>query len=227
MKKASEKLGVAGYDLPHAVEALIEKRRELKRALEAGVKPNLAAAQATVKKVAGDTAESMKSILGEAARRMSVGLLGVAERIEAMATEVESLGQRLAQREAAGPLSADSLLEKATTDGGVTVVVAELPGVEPNLMRQLIDQIRQKAPLSAVLLATTQGEDKVTLVAGISKQLQERGLSAGKWIGPVAAAVGGGGGGRPDLAQAGGKDPAKLPAALEVANKTIAEMLKA
>ena len=82
-------------------------------------------------------------------------------------------------------------------------------------MRQLIDQIRQKQPLSAVLLATTQGEDKVTLVAGISKQLQERGLSAGKWIGPVAAAVGGGGGGRPDLAQAGGKDPAKLDAALE------------
>src|SRR5690606_3253028 len=80
VKKASEKLGVAGYDLPHAVEALIEKRRELKRALEAGVKPNLVAAQATVKKVAGDTAESMKSILGEAARRMSVGLLGVAER---------------------------------------------------------------------------------------------------------------------------------------------------
>ena len=80
---------------------------------------------------------------------------------------------------------------------------------------------------STVLLATTQGDDKVTLVAGISKQLQERGLSAGKWIGPVAQAVGGGGGGRPDLAQAGGKDPAKLPAALEVANKTIAEMLKA
>ncbi len=151
VKKASEKLGVAGYDLPHAVEALIEKRRELRRALEAGVKPNLAAAQATVKKVANDTAESMKSVLGEAARRMSVGLLGVAERIEVMATEVESLGQQLAQPRSRRPSSADSLLEKATTAGGVTVVVADLPGVEPNLMRQLIDQIRQKAPLSAVL----------------------------------------------------------------------------
>jgi alanyl-tRNA synthetase len=140
---------------------------------------------------------------------------------------LESLGQRLAQREAAGPLSADSLLEKSHDEAGVTVVVADVPGVEPNLMRQLIDQIRQKAPLSAVLLATTQGEDKVTLVAGVSKQLQERGVSAGKWIGPVAKAVGGGGGGRPDLAQAGGKDPAKLPEALKVAEKTIAEMLGA
>src|SRR5690606_28429100 len=104
-KKASEKLGVSIHDLPHAVEALIEKRRELKRALEAGVKPNLAAAQTAAKKAAANATESMKSILGEAARRMSVGLLGVAERIEAMAAEVESLGQRLAQREAAGPLS--------------------------------------------------------------------------------------------------------------------------
>jgi alanyl-tRNA synthetase len=94
-------------------------------------------------------------------------------------------------------------------------------------MRQLIDQIRQKAPLSAVLLATRQGEDKVTLVAGISKQLQDRGVSAGKWISPVAKAVGGGGGGRPDLAQAGGKDPAKLPEALQVAERTIAAMLGA
>jgi alanyl-tRNA synthetase len=94
-------------------------------------------------------------------------------------------------------------------------------------MRQLIDQIRQKAPLSAVLLATKQGEDKVTLVAGVSKKLQERGVSAGQWIGPVAKAVGGGGGGRPDLAQAGGKEPAKLPEALKVAEETIAAMLGA
>ncbi len=224
---AASRLSVSPRDLPHAVEALIEKRRELKRAFEAGVKPNLAAAQAQVKKVAGETAESMKSALAEAARRMSVGLLGVAERIEQVAAEVESLGQRLAQREAAGPLSADSLMETATTHGGVTVIVADVPGVEPNLMRQLIDQIRQKAPLSAVLLATRQGDDKVTLVAGVSKKLQERGVSAGKWIGPVAKAVGGGGGGRPDLAQAGGKEPAKLPEALMVAEKTIAEMLGA
>jgi alanyl-tRNA synthetase len=57
--------------------------------------------------------------------------------------------------------------------------------------------------------------------------LQDRGVSAGKWIGPVAKAVGGGGGGRPDLAQAGGKEPAKLPEALVVAGKTIDELLGA
>jgi alanyl-tRNA synthetase len=144
-----------------------------------------------------------------------------------MLAECESLTARLAQRDAAGPVNADALLEKATEHAGVRVVLAELPGVEPNLMRQLIDQIRDKAPLSAVLLATRQGDDKVTLVAGVSKQLQERGVSAGKWIGPVAKAVGGGGGGRPDLAQAGGREPAKLPEALAVAERTMAEMLGA
>jgi len=225
---AAERLGVAPLDVPAAVEALVEKRRELKRSLEAGVKPS----DATARKPAGAskgeaTAEAMRNALTETARRLSVAPLGVVERIEAMLAEVASLTERLAQREAAGPLSADSLLEKASDEGGVTVVVAEAPGVEPNLMRQLIDQIRQKAPMSAVMLATRQGEDKVTLVAGVSKQLQERGVSAGKWIGPVAKAVGGGGGGRADLAQAGGRDPAKLPEALSLARRTIAEMLGA
>jgi alanyl-tRNA synthetase len=92
-------------------------------------------------------------------------------------------------------------------------------------MRQLIDQVRGKRSSSAVLLASRHGEDKVTLVAGISKDLQARKLSAGEWIRPVAAAVGGGGGGRPDMAQAGGKVPAQLPEALQIAKDTIRKML--
>ena len=92
-------------------------------------------------------------------------------------------------------------------------------------MRQLIDQIRQKTGSSAVLLASSEGEDKVTLVAGVSKDLQEKGAHAGNWVRPVAKVLGGGGGGRPDMAQAGGKQPAKLPEALEQARQTIAEMI--
>ena len=65
----------------------------------------------------------------------------------------------------------------------------------------------------------------MTLVAGVSKDLQDQGAHAGNWVKPVAQALGGGGGGRPDMAQAGGKQPDKLPTAWEVARKTIAEML--
>jgi alanyl-tRNA synthetase len=229
LKAAADKLGAALLEVPRAVHDLIERRRELKRAIDAGVKPNVATATAKGKS-AGEkapSAEAVKAALAETARQLSVAPLAVVQRIDAMLAEATALEARLAERDAAGPVTADALLEKAAEHSGVTVVLAELPGVEPNLMRQLIDQIRQKKPLAAVLLATRQGDDKVTLIAGVSKELQDRGVSAGKWIGPVAKAVGGGGGGRPDLAQAGGKEPAKLPEALQVAERTIAEMLKA
>ena len=109
--------------------------------------------------------------------------------------EIAALEKQLAERAAAGPLSGERLLESAEQVDGVTVVVAELPGVEGNLMRQLIDQVRGKSSSSAVLLASRQGDDKVTLVAGISKDLQARKLSAGDWIRPsrrqsAAAAAG-------------------------------------
>jgi alanyl-tRNA synthetase len=169
--------------------------------------------------------EQLKHVLSETGRQLSVAPLAVAQRIAALQGEVASLEKQLAERAAAGPLSGETLLESAEQIDGVTVVVSEVPGVEGNLMRQLIDQVRGKSSSSAVLLASRQGDDKVTLVAGISKDLQARKLSAGEWIRPVAAAVGGGGGGRPDMAQAGGKEPAKLPEALQIAKETIRKMI--
>ena len=124
-------------------------------------------------------------------------------------------------------LSADALIERGEVVDGVHVVVCETPGANPNLMRQWIDQIRKKTDQAAIFLAAVQGEDKVLLVAGLSRTLVDRGLSAGNWVKDVAAVVGGGGGGRPDLAQAGGKQPEQLPAALEKARVLIREMLRA
>ena len=108
--------------------------------------------------------------------------------------------------------------------GGTRVVVAEAKGCDAGAMRQSIDLLRRKASPIAVLLGSVEG-DKVTLVAGISRELEERGLSAGNWIKDAAAVVGGKGGGRPDLAQAGGKLVDQLPAALEVARKSIQQLL--
>ena len=99
------------------------------------------------------------------------------------------------------------------------------PGVEAGGMRELIDLIRRKTSPAAILLASG-GEDKVTIVAGLTRDLVERGLSAGEWIKPAAEAVGGRGGGKPDMAQAGGKLPDKIPAALEAAKASIAKLLK-
>jgi len=77
----------------------------------------------------------------------------------------------------------------------------------------------------AVLLRARGEESKVTLIAGLSRDLVEKGLDAVAWIRPTAKVGGGGGGGRKDLAQAGGKLPDKLPEALEAARKEIESML--
>ena len=90
----------------------------------------------------------------------------------------------------------------------------------------MIDQLRRKIAPVAVLLANRQEEEKkVTLIAGLSRDLVDRGLDAVAWIRAVAPLVNGGGGGRPDMAQAGGKLPEKLPEALEAARAEIEKLL--
>ncbi|MEX2315738.1 MAG: alanine--tRNA ligase [Pirellulales bacterium] len=227
LDEAAKMLDVSQLVVPTATLMLVAHGRELKKQLASG--SAAASAQSIVETELGDSAKpvyaAVKKALAETGRILSVASLDVPQRLTALKADIESMQRQLRERASAGPLSGQQLLEQAEQIGEVTVIVAELPGVEANLMRQLIDQVRAKTASSAVLLASRQGEDKVTLVAGISKDLQSRKLSAGEWIRPVAAAVGGGGGGRPDMAQAGGKNPAKLPEALQVAKEAIRKML--
>jgi len=223
---AAKSLGCAPIVLADTVDSLLAEQRDLKKLLASGgtLGEPTADYSTTVGEVEISSAQA-KGILAAAAHQLSVAPLTVPERVAALVEEVKALRSRLEQRSAAGPITADSLLEQAEQIGDATVVVAEAPTAEANLMRQLIDQIRQKSGSSAVLLASTEGDSKVTLVAGVSQDLQDRGAHAGNWIRPVAKQLGGGGGGRPDMAQAGGKQPAQLPAALDIARKTINEML--
>lgn len=95
------------------------------------------------------------------------------------------------------------------------VLVASLEGVDAELLRKAMDVIRKKQPQVALLLGAA-GEEKCAFVASVPPALVEKGLRAGDWVREVAKVAGGGGGGRPDMAQAGGKDPSKLEEALEV-----------
>jgi len=226
LQQAAAALACAPIALTTKLEDLLTDQRELKKLLASG--GTLGEQTAGWPTAVGNvevSAAGAKTILAQSAQLLSVSPLSVPQRVVALTQEMESLRQRLEQRAVAGPITAESLLEQAEEFSGATIVVAEAPTAEANLMRQLIDQIRQKSGSSAVLLASTEGESKVTLVAGVSKDLQEKGAHAGNWVRPVAQTLGGGGGGRPDMAQAGGKQPAKLPEALEVARKTIAEMI--
>ncbi len=228
-KSAAEMLDCSQEELPAATQSLLLERRELKKLLASGGTSERAGKGPTNTKIehAARSETNAKQALTAAAKLLSVAASAVPERLRALQDEVAGLQTRLAERASVGPLSADRLLELAEKLGDVTVVIAEAPTAEVNLMRRLIDQIRQKSSLSAVMLASSEGDSKVTLVAGISKELQSRGGHAGNWIRPVAKVLGGGGGGRPDMAQAGGKLPSKLPEALQVARKTIAEMIGA
>jgi len=227
LSEVAESLGVGLLETPAAGRDLAQTARELKKQLSSGGKPSEPEQEKKTAKV-GDEETSypqIKLALRDVARTLNVSPFDVPQRVASLLDEVEGLKKQLDELAGSADLSADALLEKAETIGETKVVVAEAPGANPNLMRQLIDQLRKKADSTAVLFAAAAGESKVVLVAGVSRDLVKRDVSAGNWVKDVAPVVGGGGGGKPDMAQAGGKQPEKLPDALEAAKAKIREML--
>jgi alanyl-tRNA synthetase len=172
-----------------------------------------------------DRFRQAEQTLAESATALKVPVGELAHRLAAVVKELRDL--KKAKPAAAGAsLSVDDLLASAAEIGGTRIVVADAKGGDAGAMRQCIDHLRRKASPIAVLLGSIEA-DKVTLVAGISRELEERGISAGNWIKDAATVVGGKGGGRPDLAQAGGKLVDQLPAALAAARKSIEALLGA
>ncbi len=223
--QAAEKLSAQGGLLTVAVEALTGRIREIKKHLSSG---NTDAAIET--ETTDNNQESLSYVekrnqVRSAARLLNVASGDLLERVDALLAEQDKLLEQLEQLKSAGDVSADALIENALQIQDATIVVAEAQGANPGLMRQLIDQIRNKVEPSAVLLLAAQGEDKVVLVAGISRELVAQGANAGNWVREVAPIVGGGGGGKPDMAQAGGKDASQIPNAIEKAKAVIGEML--
>jgi alanyl-tRNA synthetase len=114
------------------------------------------------------------------------------------------------------------LLAKKQAVGGATVLVSQVDGVDGKQLRDITDQLKEKLGSGVVVLASA-GESNVNLVVSVSKDLTKK-YHAGNIIKELAAMVGGGGGGRPDFAQAGGKEPAKLDAALKRAEELIRQL---
>jgi alanyl-tRNA synthetase len=114
---------------------------------------------------------------------------------------------------------AEKLLATAVDLSVGKMVVAEVPGASDEELRSIIDSVKKRQASYGVVLVTAAGEDKVTIISGVSDDLIAKGLKAGEWAGEVAKVVGGRGGGRPNLAQAGGKEPGKISQALETARQ--------
>ncbi|EGJ7426282.1 TPA: alanine--tRNA ligase [Escherichia coli] len=130
----------------------------------------------------------------------------VLERTRQLEKELQQLKEQAAAQESA------NLSSKAIDVNGVKLLVSELSGVEPKMLRTMVDDLKNQLGSTIIVLATIV-EGKVSLIAGVSKDVTDR-VKAGELIGMVAQQVGGKGGGRPDMAQAGGTDAAALPAAL-------------
>jgi alanyl-tRNA synthetase len=175
-------------------------------------------------RAAMDYLRRLHAALGRAAGLLRVAPEDVPQRVEVMSKELRQLKKQSAAAVKPEGVGVDQLLAAAADFGGVKLVIAEVPG-GPQVLRQLIDQLRRKAAPVAVMLGSRQEEGKVMLVAGLSRDLVERGLDATVWVRGAAEAVGGNGGGRPDMAQAGGKHPDQLPAALETARADIEKLL--
>ena len=154
-------------------------------------------------------------LLKEAASKLKTNPKDVTTRIDSLLTEVKQL-QRENESLAAklSNIEAGNLVDRVKMVNEVPVLAASIPNVDMNNLRTMADELKQKIG-SVVLVLGSVNEGKVNIIAGVTKDLMDKGYHAGKIVKEVASICGGGGGGRPDMAQAGGKDPSKLNDALD------------
>ncbi|UCE30161.1 MAG: alanine--tRNA ligase, partial [Burkholderiales bacterium] len=148
------------------------------------------------------TADAVKAPVPE----LQTKLAAILDHVRALEKEVARLKSRLASSQG------DDLAAQAVDVAGTRVLAAVLDGVDPKALRETVDQLKNKLGSAAIVLAAVDG-GRVSLVAGVTADATSW-LKAGELVNHVARQVGGKGGGRPDMAMAGGSDPAALPAAL-------------
>jgi alanyl-tRNA synthetase len=157
--------------------------------------------------------ERQAQILSQVASRLNTSEDSVLATVEKLSNTVKQLEKELEGQKRKGALGQlDQLASQVQTIKGVKVIAAEVAGTDKESLRQLVDSLRQKLGSGVVALGTAD-DGKVALIAGVTKDLTAK-VHAGKLIQTLAKMVGGSGGGRPDLAEAGGKDTSALKSAL-------------
>jgi alanyl-tRNA synthetase len=150
---------------------------------------------------------------------------GLRAKFAAQDEELKKLKRELEEmrmKSAAGAL--DEAVSGATEVQGVKVLVHRADNLERGQLRTLVDNLKQKAGEGVVVLASAQPEGKVAIIAGVTPGLTKR-IQAGKLVGAVAKLVGGSGGGKPEIAEAGGKDQSQIDAALKAVPETVASLM--
>ena len=181
-----------------------------------------------VEAITGDVAlaymQGMETALGGVAGTLKVQPGNVQARVYSILDQVRQLERELALLKSKQVAAqGDALVGQAVDVNGVKVLAAALDDADVNALRSTMDKLRDKLKSAAVVLAST-GGGKVTLIAGVTADLTGK-VKAGELVNFVAQQVGGKGGGRPDMAQAGGTQPEKLPQALESVSAWVGQKL--
>ncbi|MBW4470052.1 MAG: alanine--tRNA ligase [Stenomitos rutilans HA7619-LM2] len=162
------------------------------------------------------------AIVRDLSDRFKVKPEEIGDRITSLQTELKTTQKQLETVKGQLALAkADSLLTQAEPVGEFHILIAQLDGVDPESLKTAAEQLQQKLTNGAVVLGSVPEADKVSLVAAFSPAVIQKGLQAEKLVGAIAKLTGGGGGGRPNLAQAGGRDASKLPEALAEAKNQL------
>ena len=170
--------------------------------------------------------KKQETMLQEVAKALKAQPAEITEKITHLQAEVKSLqseNESLKSKLAQGSLG--DVMNQVVEVKGVKLLAAKVEGVDMNGLRDLGDQLKEKLGEGVVVLAAVNG-GKVNLLAMATDAAQKAGAHAGNLIKGIAALVGGGGGGRPNMAQAGGKDPAGIKDALAEARKVLEQQIK-
>ena len=180
---------------------------------------------------------SAESLQGDALVQRFDAIASEVDRITTGAVHKQRIQQQLDQlrekvkkvRKAAQASNRDAVVEQARAIAEAsdeTIIVQSIEGADKETLLAAMDVIKAKRPNSAIMLLSPDADEgKVSIAAVVPKDLISKGLKAGDWVREAAKACGGGGGGRPDMAQAGGKQPEKLPDAINAATTFAQEKL--
>jgi alanyl-tRNA synthetase len=166
-------------------------------------------------------------VVRELSDRFKVKPEEIPDRIASLQAELKAAQKQLeAVKAELAMAKSDQLLAKAEPVGDFKIIVAQLEDVGAEALKTAAERLLQKLGNGAVVLGSVPEPDKVNFIACFSADVNKKGLQAGKFIGGIAKICGGGGGGRPNMAQAGGRDPRKLKDALESARTQLLEGLR-
>jgi len=192
---------------------------------ESGIAAGVRRIEASTGEAAMRVMQSMTESIEKACSIVKGDHFSLGEKIIEAFDRTKALEKELAQLKAKMASEAGSnLTGNAIEINGVKVVIAKLEGVDPKSLRDSVDEMKNKMQSGIVVLAMAVGDDKVSLIAGVTKDLTKK-VKAGELVNLVAAPVGGKGGGRPDMAMAGGNNPAAIAEALALVEPWLAERL--